>query len=234
MSAFSLFGSYQTTAMILFFVSCICAAIAIIAKKVRIDNKAFLCMLLCAASAVGIWVISVFTTMRIREIYYFLLFPMAAIGTALLYSRGKTVAKLLVVLILALVFMDRRWEPQYYIDAFEDAYTMQQVSDFLEEENITTVYADWNLGDEIAIASDFRIKAGFWDSEFDVYNSIKYLCNPAVYDADPSECAYVVRGEEVFAHATEVAQSRGIHIQLLHYFPETNVYVFTADQNLMK
>lgn len=110
---------------------------------------------------------------------------------------------------------------------------MQQVSDFLDQNEITTIYSHWNFGEKIAIASNFDIRVGFWDYSMDVFNSVKYLCNPSIFDADISHCAYVVSGKDTFNKATEVAEERGTRLRLMQHFPEFDIFIFTADQKLM-
>ena len=232
---FYLFSSFWHIAMILFVIVCIYSVITILCRKNWVQHNLLLSVLLCIISTVVVWAVDIFTAMAIREIYYFMLFPMTAIGVAWLYSklndRFYFLPVIAAVLLLAhctqilLPYMQKTEENK---DPFWD------ISSYLEEQGITTVYSHWNLGEKIAIASDFRIQVGFWNSRRDPYNSVKYICNPDIFDTDFRECAYVVRGEDVFERSKEAAEKRGIEIQLLNYFPALDVFVFDADGNLTR
>ena len=104
----------------------------------------------------------------------------------------------------------------------------------MEEQGITTLYSHWNFGEKVAIASDFRIQAGFWKSRRDPFDSFKCLCNPVIFDVDIANCGYIVRGQDVFERTSEAAQNQGVSIQLLQYFPELDAYLFTANAKLMQ
>ena len=97
---FSLFH-FQNVAVILFLGLCISCLIAVFCRRDWVEDAALLCILLCVISVAVIFAIDVFTTMSIREIYYFLLYPLTAICTAWVYSRLKENRKTLVIIIVA-------------------------------------------------------------------------------------------------------------------------------------
>lgn len=193
----------------------------------------FTCLLLCTVSTAVILAIDIFTTMNIRSIYYFLLFPMAVILFVYLYPRSKTVNCILAVGILLLSLESGRHRLQS-LPAWLDDHPLQSVSDCLEENQISVVFTQWNLGEKIAIASGLRIQAGFWDAPGDVFESVEYLCDPSIFDSDPSDCAYIVSGAQNLSLATERAQATGAEIIVLEYFPTLDLYIFTSDSTLME
>ena len=231
---FTLFSSFSQVAIILFFVVCICSVIYFFQNQNWSDNAFFTCLLLHIVSIVVIFGISLFTKMYIREIYYFMLYPLAAIVITFVYSRFRNVSKLLIVIliIVTLPYCNRKLD--YYVCPPANNHPIQQISDYLEKQEIGTVYSHWNFGEKIAIASDYRIRVGFWDYRLDVFESVKYICNPSVFDVDPSKCAYVVQGKETYDKAIEVAWSRGVKLNLMQHFPEQDIYIFCANQKLMK
>lgn len=231
---FRLFTSYSTIAFILFAIICAGTIITIFSKKDWRDSHLFLCILLHIVSIAGILAIEITTTMYVREIYYFLLYPLAAIALAFAYSRITISRSLFAIIVLILTFTTSRQELQGYLHTPKPYYPIQQVSDYLEENEITTIYSHWNIGEKIAIASDFNIQVGFWDYSLDVFNSVKYLCNPSIFDMEAEEYVYVVKGEDTFTKANAVAQEQNISLNLMQYFPDFDFYVFSSEQRLMK
>ena len=231
---FSLFAPYGQFAMILFCIISICSVIYIFCNQNWRDNYFFICLLLHIVSVAGIFVINIFTTMYIREIYYFMLYPLAAILITFVYSRFMSAGNLGVAILILATLPLCNQKLDYYVCPPANDHPIQQVSDYLEDQEIDIIYSHWNFGERIAIISDYRIQVGFWDSPLDVFNSIKYICNPSVFEADPSECAYVVKGKETFDKANKVAQSRGAALNLIQQFQDQDIYVFTSNQKLMK
>lgn len=229
---FELFSCLCYAAMLLFCVVCIFLFVAVFRKKDWENDGVFLCALLCIVNVAVVWGVDVFTTMTIRAKYYFLLYPMAAIGAAWLYSKSRQSFRALAVAIVVLLFLCCGQELFPYFAEESDPF--QQIGDCLEENGVTTVYSYWDLGEKVAIASDFRIQAGFWASRREPFQSVKYLCNPSVFDADITQCAYLVRGQEVFERTREAAEKQGASVQEMEYFPELDAYLFTADVRLMQ
>ena len=106
------------------------------------------------------------------------------------------------------------------------------VSNYLQEEGYETVYAPWNEGEDIAVASDFAIEIGFWDVE--MFVPVTYLCEMEVYEADSSRCVYAFFGADSAAVAEEVAANKGLQLDALRAFPEIGVYLYTSPENLMQ
>lgn len=232
--AFNLFSPYRNLIMVIFCLICAISVIIIFRNKEWWDNAGFLCIFLHIISVAGIVMIDIFSEMHVREIYYFLLYPFVAIILTFVYSRITAAQSLLIIVLLILTFTTNKQKLQKYLHFPEAYYPIQQVSEYLEKNEITTVYSYWNLGEKIAIASDFRIQAGFWNRTQDFFNPVKYLCNPDIYDMDAEKCAYVVKGKDAFDKANIVAQEQNEMLYLMQYFPEFDFYVFICDQKLMK
>lgn len=212
---------------------CIYLTGAALQKRKWGTDSLFTCLVLCAVSTAVIFVIDSFTTMHVRSIYYFLLFPMAVTLFVYLFARNKAVSCILAAGFLLLSLASGRHRLQS-LPAWQDSHPLQSVSNCLEENQISVVFTHWNLGEKIAIASDFRIQAAFWDAPGDVFESVEYLCAPSVFDSDPSDCAYIVSGAKNLALAMERAQVMGAEIAVLKYFPELDLYIFTSDSRLME
>lgn len=231
---FDLFSSFCYVAMFFFSVVCVISLFIIIRKRNWEDDAILLSNLLCIVGVALMWGIDVFTEMKVRYIYYFLVFPMAAIGITWIYAQRKGKVKTAVIILVAAMFLSCGQDLLSCVQGSKEKDSFQQISDYLEEQAVTTIYSHWNLGEKVAIASDFRIQAGFWASRREPFQSVKYLCNPSVFDADITQCAYLVRGQEVFERTREAAEKQGASVQEMEYFPELDAYLFTADVRLMQ
>ena len=201
-------------------------------QRKRCKDSFLTCLFLCMAGTAVIFAIDSFTTMQVRSIYYFLLLPMAAVIFVYCCPRSNSVSGVLAVGILLLSLSSGRHSLQA-LPVWQENHPLQAVSDCLEKNRISVVFTQWNLGGKIAIASDFRVRVGFWDAADDVFESVEYLCDPAVFNADPTDCAYIVSGAQNLALARDRAEARHAEILVLEHFPELDLYIFTSDQQLM-
>ena len=173
--------------------------------------------------------------MYVRNIYYFMLYPLVAVLAVFLYAHAGKTARVLLIVLLAVISMQsctqraQRIQQQTYERVSYDA-----VVEYLEENQITTIYAGWNWGEKIGIASDWNISVGFWTSAADAFSPVKYLCKPDVFHADPAHCAYVFFAENDAAIAVEKAAHLGVDFTLVKQFPQSEIYVFTSTKNLMQ
>lgn len=186
-------------------------------------------------SVLAIQVIDVFTTLEVRSIYYFMLYLMAAFLCTYLFSgRGALCRWLsLGVMILLLILPGMLALKDICMQAWFAEYdSIYEVSNYLTEKGYTTVYSAWNMGEDIAVASDFEIEAGFWDE--DIFVPVTYLCDPAVYEADSDCCVYAMFGQDYAQRAEQVVLEKGLDFNLIEYFPNSNVYLYTSSANLMQ
>lgn len=234
-TAVSLFHSVSiedaaTLALLVF----VLAAVLLGCFWVKKNTKALGAMLLLAFGVGGIFLVDVFSTMYVRSIYYFLLFPLVAFLAAALFScGGKTLRSIMAIMLIMGAISCYQEELLPIMEAEQNDDRYQETVAFLEEEGITTVFSGWNRGERIAIASGFSIKAGFWDSPRKPFVPVKYLCDPAVFDVDPAKCAYVFFYASEAETAVSKALERGVELTLLKHIYADGVYIYTADVNLM-
>lgn len=210
--------------------------LAFLAEKLRKQgNKAgSLCILLLAVSVAGVLALDTFTTMSIRSIYYFLLYPLVALTGVAVFCLSGGCAKAMVAALLLLLFAQGTQEK--LPDVLEQArqpMRYEQTVAFLREEGITTVFSGWNRGESIAIASGGSIKAAFWDSYKKPFVPVKYLCDPAGFHVDPEKCAYVFFYASEAELAVSKAWEQGVELTLLKHIAAEGVYIYTAEVNLM-
>ena len=195
------------------------------------NENAVICFMLLTISIAGIFAVDVFLTMEVREIYYFLLHPMMALTIAALFANGKSILRYGIVVLLIILFAFNcvfRLLPVVQQENTRNDY--EEVAHYLEDNGISTVYSLWNHGEKIGISSDWKIQAGFWAELETPFEGVAYLCDPAVFDVPPSECAYLFIGAKEVSIAKEKA---GEKLTFAKYFPERDIYIFTSDINLM-
>lgn len=210
-------------------------AVGVIWLVFRKQEKILTILFLFVSSIGAIFAIDIMTTMGVRNIYFFQLFPLFALTVAFLYELGgEWMRRLIAIGMVLLMILGIQ---QGMIPALTEAYgpdPYEEVADMLEEKGIRTIYANWNEGEEIALASDGAIRAGFWAGKKNAFVRVNYLCNPDVFDADPSVCAYVFFGKEKADIGVQKAAEENAEFSLLAYYPEYELYIYVSDQMLMK
>ena len=194
-----------------------------------------LCIGLLGASIAGILFLDIFTTMYVRSIYYFLLYPLLAFAVVCLYHFGGKWMRCLLAALLIVTFVngvDENLSP--VLEQAKQGNNYGEIVAFLEENEINTVFSGWNRGETIAIASGGKIKAGFWDGAKKPFQPVNYLCNPVVFDVAPENCAYVFFTKSEAQYAVDAAKQINVDFTLLKHFPEKSVYIYTSTVNLME
>ncbi len=198
------------------------------------DRGGVLCLLLFTVSPLVILAIDILTTMAVRDIYYFMLIPMAAVAAALLYAHGGKYFRGLVLLGTVGLFGLNCLTGLLTAPEYSDSERYADVAASLVERGITTVYSPWNCGEQLALASDGDIVAGFWDQPSVPFKSMEYLCDPRVFDADASECAYVFLDAHHADLAMAEAANRGVELVMLVEYMDDGWYICVSDVNLME
>lgn len=190
---------------------------------------------LLVLSLLAIFAVDVFTVLMVRNIYYFLFYLLLAFLGTCTFTARKTMGRWICVAVLgaAMILPGMLALKDICMQAYFAKYDpIYPVSNFLVEEGYDTVYAPWNLGEDIGIASDFRVAVGFWDNQ--IFVPVTYLCDPEIYEADTGRCAYAMYGTQSAALLEELAEERGLQWNLLKAFPELHIYLYTCSQNLMQ
>lgn len=198
------------------------------------DGEGVLWLLLFTVSPLVILAIDVFTTMAVRDIYYFMLIPMAAVAAVLLYEHGGKLFRGLVLIGTVGLFALNCLTGLLTVPANSDSERYAAVADSLIERGITTVYSPWNCGEQLALASNGEITAGFWDQPSEPFKSMQYLCDPSVFDGAADECAYVFLDAHHAELAVREAANRGAELVMLTDYADDGWYIGLCDVNLME
>lgn len=225
---------YSTWKMPILLVGVVFGAVCVWRYRKEKEAALLYLMILSLLAILGIGTI---TKMEMREIYYFMIYPLAACMITLLVSKSspKMESALLGAVIVAFPVC-------WHIDvmpSFEQIHDREQdisyqVYEDLRDSGIATMYSSWNRCEKVAIAGNLEINAGFWDREDEPFNPIPYLCKTDTFNATPEKVAYLFYSPEEVDLAIEKAQQAGVTMTLLYEYPEHGMYVYTAPINLME
>lgn len=205
-------------------------------KKTK-DCKGLVLFTLLLLSVLAILAVDVLTTMLVRAIYYFMLFPMLAFLAARIYPGEKgwkqrgLLMFLSAVFLLSLVRELPDMVPPIREKKEESAYA---VSQYMMENGYTTVYSAWNGAADIPVASGWKISAGFWEDAEAPFFYYQYLCNPEIFHVDKDHCVYLFHGQQYAEKAIRQAKTKGIAMELVQTFPQWDIYLYTASENIME
>ena len=209
---------------------CLVLALTLKAK----DTEGAVWLLLFTVSPLVILAINLFTTMAVRDIYYFMLLPMAAVAAVLLYEHGGRIFRALVLLGTVGLFALNCVTGLLTVPENKNSERYTDIAASLVERGITTVYSPWNCGEQIALASNGEITAGFWDQPSEPFKSMRYLCDPGVFDGAAEECAYVFLDAHHADLAVAEAANRGAELVLLTEYADSGWYIGVCNVNLME
>ncbi|MGN0978455.1 MAG: hypothetical protein ACI4PH_10415 [Faecousia sp.] len=209
----------------------------ILLVKTRHDTPAavkvlFSLLLLSVLSIAGIATV---TTMRVRSIYYFMLYPLLACLAVFAFSNRHAAVKTGMILLLCSVFcfscltqvgLACSWA---HNRMYDDYYA---ISEDLLDRGFTTLYSRWDGCEKIAAASRGKLRAGFW--RFEPFEHTEYLFDSEILMADPEEAAYVFLSQEEAELGIEKAGTVQVELIPVAEYPERDIYVYTAPVNLMQ
>lgn len=191
---------------------------------------------LLVMSVLAILGIDVVTTMQIRGIYYFMLYPLLACLSVFLFSKEGSGVKAIVLGLLCTVFALsclRSVGPALTQVKDRSLDIHCQIYKNLKHTDITTVYSGWNGCERIAVASHGRIRAGFWTNPVDPFTPVSYLCNPEIYEVPAENAAYIFYTQEEKEAGIRKAEQAGIALTAVCEYPEAGISVYTAQVNLL-
>ena len=205
--------------------------------KQEVNTGAAALALLMGFSVLVIMVIDVFTTIVTWPRYYFMIYPLMGFLLAYMHVRLGRRAKLALLTILLVFFGVTAMHefPEVCLDITrrheEESY---EISEYLLENGYTTVYALWEQGQDVAIASNGKIRVGYWHEPETTFEKMPYLCNVTIYDEAPERCVYYFKGRQYADIGIEKAEAAGVSLKLIRQYPESDTYLYTAPVNLMQ
>ena len=205
-------------------------------KQERHTGKIAL-MLLLGFSVLIVVAIDIFTTIYGRPRYFFMIYPLLGFLVAYAYEYLKKPIRM-GLMVLILVFFGStavREFPEVLISVMErrteESY---DISEYLLENGYTTVYALWEHGDDVAIASNGTIRVAYWHTQEESFTGMPYLFDRDIYQASPDSSVYFFKDQESADLGIALAESMGVSLELLRHFPESDTYIYKASSNLMR
>lgn len=205
--------------------------------KQKKDTAPVVLGLLISASVLCIVATDIFTTIICRPRYYFMLFPLVCYLAAYGYEHVPRQMKWGLIAMTVVFFCTAAVHelPEVCHDVKnrkeEDSYA---ISEYLLDNGYTTIYAHWEHGNRVAIASNGKLRVGFWYTQERTFEPITYLCNLDVFHEDPQRCVYFFGGQERADIGIQKAEAVGVALEYLAYYPDSNTYIYRAPDNLMQ
>lgn len=214
-------------------------ALFLILKNVRKENgsSTVTLMLLIVFSVLIILVVDIFTTMYVRPRYYFMLYPLIAFLAAYVYDKRNRILQysLLALVVAFFCVASVRNFPGVYEDIKKEKNAeTHAISQYLTENGYGTIYAEWMLAQDIAVASDGALAVGYWYVEEEPFEKVTHLSNEQIYSEDAPYCVYLFKGADDAQIGIDVADSLGVPLEFLQHFPERDIFIYTASENLMQ
>lgn len=199
------------------------------------DSRCSTLVALFIISVLCFGIVDVFTNMTVRSIYYFMLFPLVSISLSYVFRYWKLGKGIVLALLAVLVIISFKTSilPVVNTALEADSDISYEISDMMIEKGYTTIYSGWNQCEDIAIVSGGKITAGFWNVYDDVFNPVMYLCDPVVYEEESSKCVYYLKKDNRDI-ALEQAQKKGVTMTLVVEYPEEEIWLYEASENLMQ
>lgn len=227
----------NTSYRILLLIYVVIAIFLYVRSMKNTDGQINTLMVLFVMSVLSIFGIDVVTTMNVRGIYYFMIFPLLAFLSAYIYTLKSEMLKNSLLAVLCLVFYVSC--TQEVLPACATAYDREndqsyEISEYLLERDYTTIYSSWNRCENVAVASGGEIKAGFWTEDYDPFIPVKFLCKPEIYTVEAERAVYMFYGKENAEIGVEKAKAQHIEMTLVAQFPDNDIYLYAAPVNLLQ
>ena len=188
------------------FVLAFIIAFAFAVKEAVVNKKTDsvqIIIFLLLISFLGTYVLDVFTTMEIRKVYYFMMFPL--FGLSVMYIFSKADRKKAVIAAVAAVISVSAFGLNSAAKAVKetalktDWQVYSDMADCVLDNGCDMVYSGWDIAPPVSVASDEKITCGFWDGKEDIeIYPVEYLCNPSVFKSENnSRAVYLVEEKQV-------------------------------------
>ena len=188
----------------------------------------------------GMAVLFFFSSMEIRNVYFFMTHLLIAVLTAYLINEKKikpiAVACVLTCFILAVVIR--------IVPAIKDANDKEiskmytEAADYITENNYDVFYANWLTTGRVACAADSKLEAGMWntDTKDSVFIPVDYICNPEIFNKTDN-AVYIIHSS-AYNLAKKKAAEKGAEIEVLYTTDATikmgkfteHLIIFTASK----
>lgn len=198
---------------------------------------------LFALGCLGILAADIFTSMKVRTVYYIMMFPLLATSVSLLLKRlkGKIKIPFYCVFVLftafTLVFKGVGVYREINRDKSPDSNPDYQVAEYMEENGYDTLYSifgfECNGPEGIAVISGDRIRVLYFNdiASGSPFTPIKYLCVKNSYkNADNGKSLYLIKKSDLASYM-KVTDAYGVKLEQVAEFGD-EITLCKASDNL--
>ncbi len=198
---------------------------------------------LFALGCLGILAADIFTSMKVRTVYYIMMFPLLATSVSLLLKRlkGKIKIPFYCVFVLftafTLVFKGVGVYREINRDKSPDSNPDYQVAEYMEENGYDTLYSifgfECNGPEGIAVISGDRIRVLYFNdiASGSPFTPIKYLCVKDSYkNADNGKSLYLIKKSDLASYM-KVTDAYGVKLEKVAEFGD-EITLCKASDNL--
>ena len=236
------------TFSILFILFVVFVSVSVFVKSVRSKEYSaeFILILTMIISLAGVAFINVFSLFKLRNIYYFMLYPLFAVCACWVFERigvpcsGKKFVKIFkyaMISVLSVVFCVLTFVKTEIISnykPFDEKY--YQVADFMDSNGYSNLYLSFLNGGRCAVASDDNISEGtyWWNDQTNMghtsFEPVNYLQIPDIFEKEDSEHSVYLFKESEYESYAEDAAEYGVTFEILAEFGDVGdkLYVCKA------
>ncbi len=211
------------TVFSIFSVLCVVSAFLKLFFSKKFDGIGVL-IVLFTLGVIGVFGAGIFVKIDIRNIYFFMWYPLVALSQTYIISSIKNIPKLIMTIVLLLLCCTNllySYIPNICEIKNEPESNISLASKWLCDNNYEIVYGEHQQVAKIAAETDGQIIAASWYGE--MFKALEYINSPNLYSPDKNEKAvYYIQNSELL-YALEYAKPFGGLTCLVH-FSEGGLY----------
>ena len=234
-------GMQPLSVLLLVFALCMVGAalliilVDFIRSKVLFSNIAQLFVLLGTISFAGMMATNIVLSMKVRSIYFFVWHFLVAFSTLTVFIRLKPKAKPILAVaacVLVLNNMLYSYVPSIHFNSGAEKSTLEQVSDWVVENEYDYLYGSWGSANMVAPYGDGAYITGTWF--WGVFNILPYTNVTQIYTEEHNKRAVYLITEDEEEAAQELAAQAGAELTLQASFGEGSMKLYTSSKQLLR
>ena len=209
------------------------AAFLLVLRRLRRPGALERLWLLSAVSLGGTVLAGLLLSLRMREIYFFVWYPLVALSFALLLTLPRR--RLSAALSIALVFLCLgnlvfSYGSSLRYAESRDCREQQRFAQEAEAAGIRYIYGDWGCLGNYAVWGDDAFRCGFWGEG--VFDTVDYLNLTDIYGEEENEAALYLMSRWNEGAFLREAKARGATVELFGRYGRCPAY--RSDRPLMR
>lgn len=226
------YSVFFTAFCLIFLAAVVFAIVKWLSRLNRQEEPLALCWLLFLIGIGGVILASVLFNIKLRAIYIFMWFPLAAFSVLILLkdlSFRPRLAAAGLVCILSFANLCYSFLPDAGTALKDEPSDTQRMCQWAMEEGFEYIYGGWYTAPYTAAYSGGRITAGFWFD--DIYNPLTYINALDIYDEEDNEKAVYIFDSQDRDRALDLARDRGVTLTEVAQFGDLTAYTSPVQLN---